>query len=79
MKYYSVWSLHCFASIYLDMLKIESDPGWLRRYGRDVFRFPEWIRNFSLLHSAHTNSGAHLTSNPINNGWSFPGGKAAEA
>jgi hypothetical protein len=34
-------------------------------------------RDFFLLHSIHTRSGAHPASYPAGNGGSFPGGEAA--
>jgi hypothetical protein len=37
-------------------------------------RFPAGIRDFSILHSAHTGSGANPASYPMSTGGSFPGG-----
>jgi hypothetical protein len=37
-------------------------------------RFQAWKRNFSLLHSFHIGSGAHLASYPMETRW-FPQGK----
>jgi hypothetical protein len=39
-------------------------------------RFPAGAGNFSL-HRVQTRSGAHQASYPLDNGGSFPGGKAA--
>jgi hypothetical protein len=37
-------------------------------------RFPTGVRDFSLLHSAHTGSGANRASYPMGTVGSFPGG-----
>jgi hypothetical protein len=42
-------------------------------------RFPAGARDFSLLHSIHTASGAHPASYPMGTGGSFAGCKAAGA
>jgi hypothetical protein len=39
-------------------------------------RFPVEAKDFSLLHSGQTGSGAHPASHPLDTGDSFPGGKA---
>jgi hypothetical protein len=40
---------------------------------------PAGARDFSLLHSVQTGSGADPTSYPMSTGGSFPGGNAAGA
>jgi hypothetical protein len=40
-------------------------------------RFPAGERDFSLLHSVQTGSGAHISSCPMDTVDSFPGGKEA--
>jgi hypothetical protein len=47
--------------------------GWMAKV-----RFPA-VQDFSLLHSVHTDSGAHPVSYAMGTGSSFPRGKAAEA
>jgi hypothetical protein len=37
------------------------------------------VQEFSLLHVVQKDSGAHLASYPMDNGGTFPGGKAAGA
>jgi hypothetical protein len=46
--------------------------GWMVRV-----RFPA-VQDFSLIHSVHGYSGAHLASSSTDTGGSFPRGKAAE-
>jgi len=42
-------------------------------------RVPAWAENFSLRHHVQTSPAAHPASQPMDNGDSFPGGKAAGA
>jgi hypothetical protein len=61
------------------------EPGKLSRYIDEAISwkagvlFPAGARNFSLLHTVQTGSGAHPASSPMGTGDSFPGGKAVEA
>jgi hypothetical protein len=45
----------------------------------DGIQFPPGAKDFSLLRSVQTGSGAHPVSYTMGSGGSFPGGKAAGA
>jgi hypothetical protein len=57
----------------------DSSVGTATGYGLDGFRFPVETRDFSLLHSVETGSGAHQPSFPMDTGDYFPGVTAAGA
>jgi hypothetical protein len=84
---FTVCSLYSYTQIleYLirsSMCKFESrdsSVGIATGYGLNArVRFPA-VKDFSLLHSIQTDSGAHPASYPMGTGGSFPGGKAGEA
>jgi hypothetical protein len=54
--------------------KLNRYSDWLRA-GRPPARFPAGVRDFSLLHSVQTGSGAHPASHPVGTGGSFPSDK----
>jgi hypothetical protein len=61
--------------VYIEAMSRDSSIGIAT--GKAGVRFPARARDFPLLHSVQTGSGAHPSSYPIDAGGSFHGGKVA--
>jgi hypothetical protein len=65
---------HFYEYQYVAQLVQRRPTGWVAG-----IRFPTGERDYSLLHSVQTGSGAHPASYPVGTGSSFPWTKAARA
>jgi hypothetical protein len=62
-----------FNNNYVNYSSVGIATGWTA-----LVRFPVGAKDFSLLHSVQTGSGAHLTSYPMGTRGPFPGVKNSE-